>query len=60
MRTDCFAYRKEKNKLEDFEWIREYCDALEEPHCTGCRFYKHKDSVKMKVVRKQVRYEDIK
>lgn len=60
MRTDCFAYRIEKHNADGFSWNREYCDALEEPKCNGCRFYKNKDSVKMRVVRKQVRYEEIK
>ena len=59
MRTECFAYRSEKHKDYGIEWKREYCDALEDPNCDRCPFYKHKDTVRMKIVRKQTQYEDL-
>lgn len=62
MMYDCFAYRTKKNNDDGIMWLSdEHCDCLEEMICKHrkCPFYKPKDSVRMYVVHKMIRYEDL-
>ena len=58
MRDDCALYRSEKVGDDDYYYIREYCDGLEETLCDFrvCPFFKSSEKWKAIVVRKQTRY----
>lgn len=47
MRYDCFAYTGELKNDDGIMWIEnEKCFCLTTKDCEGCRFFKHKDTVR--------------
>lgn len=46
MNMSCFAWEGEKRNEDGIMWFEnERCIALDSDECSGCRFYKNRDSV---------------
>lgn len=47
MKMSCFAWEGDMKEDDGIRWIEnERCFALNSKKCEGCRFYKHRDSVR--------------